>query len=58
MFEEVTRLTHRDLPKFVPIASTASDELTEHTLMRVHRRVYIINDVAVPSQFHLPFVIH
>jgi hypothetical protein len=26
--------------------------------MRVNRRVYIINDVAMPSQFHLPFVIH
>ena len=26
--------------------------------MRVNHRVYIINDVAMPSQFHFPFVIH
>ena len=57
-FEEVTSLTHRDLPEFVPITSTATEELTEHTKMRVNQRVYIINDVAMPSQFHLPFVIH
>jgi len=59
-FEEVTlaRLTHSDLPEFVPITSTATEELTEHTRMRVNHRVYIINDVAMPSQFHLPFVIH
>ena len=56
--EEVTRLTHRDLPEFVPIISTVTEELTEHTQMRVNQRVYIINDVAMPSQFHLPFVIH
>ena len=57
-FEEVTRLTHRDLPEFVPITSKVTVELTEHTQMRVTQRVYIINDVAMPSQFHLPFVIH
>ena len=57
-FEEVTRLTHRDLPEFVPITSTATEELTEHTRMRVNHRVYIINDVAMPSQFGFPFVIH
>ena len=56
--EEATRLTHRDLPEFVPITSTATEELTEHTQIRVNHRVYIINDVAMPSQFHLPFVIH
>ena len=27
-FEEVTRLTHRFLPEFVPITSTATEELT------------------------------
>ena len=59
-FEEVTlaRLTHSDLPEFVPITSTATEELAEHTRMRVIQRVYIINDVAMPPQFHLPFVIH
>jgi hypothetical protein len=57
-FEEVTRLTHRDLPEFVPITSTATEELTEHTIMRANHRVYIINDVAMPSQFDFPFVIH
>ena len=39
-FEEVTRLTHRDLPEFVPITSTVTEELTEHTQMRVNQRVY------------------
>jgi hypothetical protein len=59
-FEEVTlaRLTHSDLPEFVPITSTATEELTEHTRMRVNHRVYIISDVAMPSQFDFPFVIH
>jgi len=59
-FEEVTlaRPTHSDLPEFVPITSTAIAEFTERTIMRVNHRVYIINDVAMPSPFHLPFVIH
>jgi hypothetical protein len=59
-FEEVTlaRLTHSDLPEFVPITSTATEELTEHTSMRVNHRVYIINDVAMPSHFDFPVVIH
>jgi len=59
-FEEVTlaRLTHSDLPELVPIASTATEALTEHAIMRVNRRVYITNDVAMPSQFDFPFVIH
>jgi hypothetical protein len=26
--------------------------------MRANHRVYIINNVAMPSQFHFPFVIH
>ena len=56
--EEATRLTHRDLPEFVPVTRTATEALTEHTKMRVNQRVYITNYVAMPSQFHLPFVIH
>ena len=55
-FEAVRQLNLRDLTEYVPTTSTATQEITEDTRMRVTNRVYIIN-VAMSLQ-ELPFVYH
>ena len=57
-FVAVATLMLRDLPEYVPTTSTATEEITEHTKMRVSNRVYIINVALELPEHELPFVQH
>jgi hypothetical protein len=57
-FDAVQRRDLRDLPYYLPVTSTATERLKEHTQLRLSHRVYIIDGADMPSQFKLPYVIH